>query len=332
MGRKHTQVDRLIYQYEDLSDEQKKEARKRIIQDWYSDREEAEKQANIVLLSNYMGSLAENIKNRGKVRGLKTGYWTLDRMTAGLCGGDLDVIAAPSSVGKSMLIVNMFVRQMLEGHKIFLITLEMTKESILERMHSILGEELFEVAMSNGGIMVQEQARIPYTSVKYAVEKAKEWGAEVVYIDHLHYFSRSMQNQAEGLGVITQEFKVLALEHDIPIVLISQLRKTEAGQRPTGDDLRGSALIKQDADIVLILDKDPKDMNGPNSHVRVTLDKNRDRLIWGIDSSIKLTKLGLDLEEVDYNETDDMERDVTGKPRGVGSQTMNIWKWRHNKD
>lgn len=328
MAQKHSRVDRLLYQYEDLSEEQKKEARARIIKDWYSDKEEAERQAGIVSLKNYAGGLEKNMRLSGKVRGIETGYWTLDRMTAGLCGGDLDIIAGPSSVGKSMLVVNMIARQILLNKKVLLITLEMTKESILERLYSILGKELFEVAMSYDAIMVQEQARIPYTSVKYSVEKAKEWGADVVYIDHLHYFSRSMQNQAEGLGMITQEFKILALEQDIPIVLLSQLRKIEEGRRPTGDDLRGSALIKQDADIVLILDKDLDDIEGINNHVRVTLDKNRDRLIWGVDTSIKLKKIGLDLEEPNYNEYDDMSRDVTGEPRGKGSQVMNIWESR----
>ena len=121
-----------------------------------------------------------------------------------------------------------------------------------------------------------------------------------------------MINQSEGLGAITQEFKMVAKEFDIPIVLISQMRKTE-GQRPTGDDLRGSALIKQDADIVLILDKLPED---PNDNIRVTLDKNRDRLIWKIGSETTLFKVGLDLVEQLYTQQTDMQWDVTGTPRG----------------
>lgn len=181
----------------------------------------------------------------------------------------------------------------------------------------------FDSLMGEKPILVQKQDRIPYESIKYSIKQAKEWGAEVFYIDHLHYFSRSMQNQAEGLGMITQEFKILAKEFDIPVVLISQMRKTE-GQRPTGDDLRGSALIKQDADIVLILDRDENDMNGRDSHVRVTLDKNRDRLIWGIGSDVKLRKNGLDLVESEYNADDDAMRDVTSRARGSGEMRVDF--------
>ena len=211
------------------------------------------------------------------------------------------------------IVVNMMARQIMLGHKAAFVTLEMSKQSILQRLYSIMGDN-FDLAMRDNPILVQKQDRIPYESIKYAVEQAKNWGAEVFYIDHLHYFSRTMENQAEGLGAITQEFKLVAKEYDIPIVLLSQLRKTN-GERPTGEDLRGSALIKQDADIVLILDRDMQRIN-PMDYVRITLDKNRDRLIWGIGSEIELHKVGLDLREMGYDPVLDASLDVTRKARG----------------
>ena len=258
--------------------------------------------------------LREWLKHDGELRGLTTGYWTLDRMTAGLCGGDLDVIAGVSSIGKTNIVVNMIARQVALGHKVAFVTLEMTKESILKRLYSIMTPDNFDAIMDDDSILAQEQDRIPYQSIKYAVAQAKEWGAEVFYIDHLHYFSRTMENQAEGLGAITQEFKLVAKEYDIPIVLLSQLRKTN-GERPTGEDLRGSALIKQDADIVLILDRDMNRID-PMDYVRVTLDKNRDRLIWQVGSEVELHKVGLDLREMKYDPATDAQWDVTRRARG----------------
>lgn len=312
--KKRTRVERELDNLRDWNSEDRKELRNRLFNELYDDKEEARKQANLIPLEGSKEQLKEWAKNDGKLRGLTTGYWTLDRMTAGLCGGDLDVIAGVSSIGKTNIVVNMIARQITLGHKVAFVTLEMSKQSILQRLYSIIGEDNFDAVMNDDPILVQEQDRIPYQSIKYAVKQAKEWGAEAFYIDHLHYFSRTMENQTEGLGAITQEFKFVAKEYDIPIVLLSQLRKTN-GERPTGEDLRGSALIKQDADIVLILDRDMQKID-PMDWVRVTLDKNRDRLIWSIGSEIELHKVGLDLRETKYNPIIDAQWDVTRRARG----------------
>lgn len=308
-----TRVERELDNLRDWNDEDRKELRLRLFDELYDQNENIKEQAKIVPLKGSSEKLKEWLKNDGKLRGLTTGYWTLDRMTAGLCGGDLDIIAGVSSIGKTNIVVNMIARQIILGHKVTFITLEMSKQSILQRLYAIMGES-FDGAMWDNPILVQDQDRIPYQSIRYVAKQAKECGAEVLYIDHLHYFSRSMENQAEGLGAITQEFKFVAKEYDIPIVLLSQLRKTN-GERPTGEDLRGSALIKQDADVVLILDRDMQKID-PMEWVRVTLDKNRDRLIWGIGSEIELHKVGLDLREGRYDPVLDASLDVTGRARG----------------
>lgn len=311
---KRTRIERELDNLRDWSSEDRKELKLRLFDELYNEEENAKDQAKLIPLEGSSKELQEYLNNDGNTRGLTTGYWTLDRMTAGLCGGDLDIIAAPSSTGKTLLAVNMMARQMALGHKVAFITLEMSKRSILQRLYFVMTQNYFDLIMQDKPILVQEQDRIPYQSIKYAVKQAKEWGAEVFYIDHLHYFSRSMQNQAEGLGMITQEFKIVAKEYDIPIVLLSQMRKTE-GLRPTGEDLRGSALIKQDADIVLILDRD-MDRIDPMDYIRVTLDKNRDRLIWQVGSEVELHKVGLDLREGRYDQEMDARWDVTRRPRG----------------
>ena len=322
---RRTRVERELDNLNDWPAEDLKELRKRLIILGYDKNQESREQSKLITIEGSSKELEEWAKKDGQLRGLTTGYWTLDRMTAGLCGGDLDVIAGVSSIGKTNLAVNMMARQMALGHKVAFVTLEMSKRSILQRLYSIMTKNYFDGIMQTSPMLVQEQDRIPYESIKYAVEQAKEWGAEVFYIDHLHYFSRSMQNQAEGLGAITQEFKLVAKEYDIPIVLISQMRKTE-GRRPTGDDLRGSALIKQDADIVLILDKNEEiiKQDGTTENVRVTLDKNRDRLIWRIESEATLWKYGLDLREDEYNLQMDAANDVTGRARGNGDMRVDF--------
>lgn len=320
-----TRVERELDNLRDWSSEDRKELRTRLFDELYDEKEEARRLAEIIPLEKNKEDLEKWIKESGKLKGVTTGYWTLDRMTAGLCGGDLDIIAAPSSTGKTLLCVNMMARQIALGHKVVFVTLEMSQREIAQRLYSIMTPNYYDFFMQDKPILVQKEYRMPYESVRYVAEQAKEWGAEVIYIDHLHYFSRSMQNQAEGLGIITQEFKRVAVEYDIPIVLVSQMRKTE-GNRPTGEDLRGSALIKQDADIVLILDKNQDQMriDGTIDNVRVTLDKNRDRLIWKIGSEVTLWKYGLDLREDDYNERVDAQADVTGVARGSDAEKVDF--------
>lgn len=309
-----TRVERELDNLRDWSNEDRKKLRTRLFNELYDEKEEAKEKAKLIPLDMGREELEKWAKKNGQLRGLSTGYWTLDRMTAGLCGGDLDIVAGVSNLGKTLLCVNMMARQIVLDHKVAFITLEMSKREIAQRLYSIMGREYYDALMQSNPLLVQKEDRMPYESVKYAVEQAKEWGAEVVYIDHLHYFSRSMQNQAEGLGMITQEFKMVAREYDIPIVLVSQLRKTN-GERPTGDDLRGSAFIKQDADVVLILDRDMNRID-PMDYIRVTLDKNRDRLIWQVGSEIELRKVGLDLREGKYDANTDARWDVTRKARG----------------
>lgn len=324
--KKRTWVDRELANINDRSPEERRELRIRLLDEAYDEDEEARDQALLIPLESSSNELEDWLKNDGNLRGISTGYWTLDRMTAGLCGGDLDIVAAPSSTGKTLLVVNMMARQMALGYKVAFVTLEMSKRSIAQRLYSIIGKGYYDAIMEDHPILVQKQERIPYQSIKYSVAQAKEWGADVFYIDHLHYFSRTMINQADGLGAVTQEFKIVAKEYDIPIVLISQMRKTEE-RRPTGDDLRGSALIKQDADIVLILDKPNETEIAPfdtNEYMRVTLDKNRDRLIWRVGSEYRLRKVGLDLQEGDYDPDEDASRDVTGRARGNGDNRVDF--------
>lgn len=314
---KRTRVERELDNLRDWTDEDRKELRLRLFDELYDEDEVNRDEAEMEPLKQTKEELERWARDSGKLRGLTTGYWSLDRMTAGLCGGDLDIIAGPTSGGKTLLVVNMIARQIALGNKVAFVTLEMSQREIIQRLYSVITPKYFDDIMQDQPILVQKNYRIPYQSIKYVVQQAKDWGAGVLYIDHLHYFSRSMQNQAEGLGMITQEFKRLAVEYDMPIVLISQMRKM-GDNRPTGDDLRGSALIKQDADIVLILDKQHERIrnDGVEDNIRVTLDKNRDRLIWKIGSETILWKVGLDLQEGEYNEFEDSTNDVTGQARG----------------
>ncbi len=91
-------------------------------------------------------------------------------------------------------------------------------------------------------------------------------------IDHLHYFARDIKNAAEELGKITMTFKKNAIRHKLPIILISHIRKMQKDEDLSGEALRGSSLIAQDSDIVLLVNRDPE-----TNQMGVLIDKNRNR-------------------------------------------------------
>lgn len=254
--------------------------------------------------------IKESSKKFGQIEGLTTGYWQIDNMTAGLASGELSIIMGGTNMGKSLLAVNLAVNQALAGHRVVFVTLETDALNLKKRIWQIIGEENFNLITLQKNFFIQINSRIPYTSIKYLVQEAKEkYKADIVYIDHLHYFARDMQDQATGLGIITQEFKIIALENQIPIVLISHIKKQENRfGRPDVDDARGSSFIGQDADIVLSVWQNPKEYS--NEHILVGLQKNRNRVIWKNWSSAVFNRDGVKILPSEYSLIEDAEWNV----------------------
>lgn len=212
--------------------------------------------------------------NWGKLIGLRTGNWVLDRMTMGLAPGEVTVIGGATSNGKTALAINIAASVAMQGKVVLFVTLEMTHEELGVRFMKVMGDR-FEEHMAS--IVWQKNDELNWRSVDALMKKAKEEaGAELVVIDHLHYFTRELKNVAEDLGNITKEFKKNAIRHKLPVILISHTRKApDSDTTKTGiNDLRGSSYIAQDADIVLLVHRNMKEF--PDDII-VTNAKNRNR-------------------------------------------------------
>lgn len=315
---KHNAVERLLFNIDDLSQEEKDELVLKILDQGYDKEQESKTEAGITPLTKGVNpeDFEKRYKDGDKVSGVSTGYWSLDRMTAGLVGGELIVVAAGTGIGKTNLCVNMMARQLVIGYKCLFISLENSKESIRRRLRSIMGKENYYEIVNTGNLFVQKSMRFPYESVKYAVEDAKAKGVEIVYIDHLQFFMRGMKNPVEEIGIITKELKTVAMEKNIPIVLVSQLRRLAQDEVVDEHALRGSGFIEQDADTIIILNKNKEDFD---QKIEIKLCKKRDRVLWKNYSTISYSQFGYDLEEPVYSEIEDKECDVKGLPRGKGS-------------
>lgn len=267
----------------------------------------------VASMLDYIDDAKSRFENWGRMQGMSTGFPSIDELTLGLVGGELIIVAGPTSRGKTLLSMNISNNVALQGGKVLFVTLEMTKAELTSRyMFRNGGWNSEEFALVAANTIFQENDSLDWQDIAGLIANAKEeLDVDLVVIDHLHYFTRELNNVAEDLGRITKEFKLAAIRHNIPIVLISHIRKLAQGEELSGDSLRGSSLIAQDADIVLMVNRDPE-----TNAMGVLIDKNRNR---GKLSDRTKVWAGRDEREIntiflDFNDTKLRDRKEPPKP------------------
>lgn len=127
------------------------------------------------------------------------------------------------------------------GKRVLFVTLEMTHAELTSRYMYINGgadsRDYKTVALNT---LFQQNDELDWRDIDGLIKNAKErLDVDLVIIDHLHYFSRDTVNTAEDLGRITKEFKKNAIRYNIPIILISHIRKMAKDEQLSGESLRG---------------------------------------------------------------------------------------------
>jgi replicative DNA helicase len=226
-------------------------------------------------LWDYEEDIRKAAAHWNKPKGLLTGYYVLDKMTMGLAPGELTIIGGATSNGKTALALNISAKLAQKDSRVLFVTLEMTHVEVGSRLMKISSNK--EKVLDN--VFLQEKDELSWQSIDGLIETAKkEAEVDIVIIDHLHYFTRELQHVAEELGNITKELKKNAIRHQLPVILISHTRKgmSNNGKRVTTtsiDDLRGSSYIAQDADIVIMVQRD---LEFPDK-ILIKKEKNRNR-------------------------------------------------------
>ena len=242
----------------------------------------------------------EAIKAGQSVR-VTTGFETIDLvLNGGMKGGQLVVLAARPSVGKTALMLQMAKAAAAAGNPAIIYTLEMPAQELGERLMYSTGE-VRPYQYNHGEIEWQaydrgEQTLLPlpiYINsfsrsldeiVSRTTQAVKQGRCKAIFIDYLGLMQDALDpGQAKLYQVIariTGTLKSVAKRLSIPIVLLCQLNRDQAreGYAPELFNLRDSGSIEQDADIVLMLDnKDPKEYYpNPGEHpLYVYLRKNR---------------------------------------------------------
>lgn len=221
-------------------------------------------------------------KNKSAITGLPTGFYDLDKTTAGLHEGELIIIAARPGMGKTAFALNVATNAAFQTDKaIAIFNLEMSAEQLVNRMISsvgqIEGEKLKTGIMNNNdwkkyneaisqlgdtNIYIEDNAGITAPEIKAKCRRLanSERGLGLVVIDYLQLVTTGGRTESRQVEVsdISRSFKTLAMELKVPVIALAQLsRNAERSEtkQPRLADLRESGSIEQDADIVLFINR-----------------------------------------------------------------------------
>lgn len=213
------------------------------------------------------------------MQGLKTGFVAYDRMSNGLHKGNLIIIAARPSVGKSTLAMNIVEHVALKNNAVCAVfALEMTKTELAERMaYSISGitskqtrtgnldekgwKKLWDAQrlIDSTDIYIDDTSMmtVPEILSKCRRLKAVKGKLDLIVVDHIQLMNAVRPNDSRQSEItdISRGLKMIAKELDVPVIALSQLsRASEKGARkPILSDLRESGAIEQDADVVMFI-------------------------------------------------------------------------------
>lgn len=239
------------------------------------------------ILSDTLMGIERISKSKHIYTGLQTGYTEFDDMTSGLQSGDLIVIAARPSMGKTAFALNIAsnVARMNQDNGVMVFSLEMSYQELVLRMLSsesrldmqrlrrgqlnTAANEWDTLVRSAGmlsrmKILVDDTPAISLNEIRAKSRRVKsKYGIKLIVIDHLQLVTTADSNKVatfnrnNEISYISRSLKALAKELELPIIVLSQLsRKVDergGDHKPILSDLRESGAIEQDADLVAFL-------------------------------------------------------------------------------
>ena len=250
------------------------------------------------MIATRMGPLIEHFnsisENSDNIRGMHTGFATLDRKLSGFQKSDLIILAARPSVGKTAFALDIARRTALNnGHSVGIFSLEMSNDQLIERMvaseayidawtlrngMAMKNKQTQEVVMSaaerlgSASILVDDRPALNILALQSTARRMKrEHNIDLLIVDYLQLIRPHTTIRSESLvqqvSEISRSLKHIARELSIPVIALSQLsRDVEKRQgEPRLSDLRESGAIEQDADIVMFLHRQalPSDEDAP---------------------------------------------------------------------
>jgi len=235
------------------------------------------------LLKGAVDRIDELFSSDADITGLSTGLTDLDEKTSGWQNGELIVLAARPSMGKTALALNFVENAVLRQDKpVLVFSLEMPAHSLVLRMLSSIGR-INQTRIRNGKLteedwpklsaavsklkdrplFIDDTAGLTPSDLKARTRRiAREHGnPALIVVDYLQlmHVAGNKDGRTQEISEISRSLKALAKEHNCPVIALSQLNRgveQRPNKRPMNSDLRESGAIEQDADIVLFIYRD----------------------------------------------------------------------------
>ena len=230
------------------------------------------------LVKDSFPKIEQLFEHKSFITGISTGFADIDKMTRGFQRGDLIIVAARPSMGKTSLVLNIAQHVAANRHVAGFFSLEMSKEQLFMRMLAS------EAKIDNYRLMSGQIGQKEYGNITHALEtlsdaqlyiddtagagvlemraKARrlqaEQGLDLLAVDYIQLMTGRgrFENRTLELASISRSLKGLAKELNVPIVVLSQLSRapeSRSDRRPQLSDLRESGALEQDADVVILI-------------------------------------------------------------------------------
>jgi replicative DNA helicase len=254
------------------------------------------------LVHRAINTIEDYHQRQGMLTGIGTGFVDFDKMTSGLHGGEMIVIAARPSMGKSSLAMNVVEHVVLEEKlPVGVFSLEMTAESLVLRMlcsrarvnmrnirDGFLAERDFPKLtgaagkLANAPLYIDDTAGLSILQLRAKARRMhQQYGVKMIVIDYLQLLNGGqarVENRQQEVAQISNGVKALAKELKVPVIVLSQLNRElekDKNRKPRLSDLRESGAIEQDADLIALLykpdeNKDEEDSQ-PQDHEAIPI-------------------------------------------------------------
>ncbi|AJR12473.1 replicative DNA helicase [Mesomycoplasma dispar] len=236
-----------------------------------------------VKIFDYLGELRTS---KNLIKGISTGYDNLDAVTSGFQKGDLTILAARPSVGKTAFALNLAWNVCENGNSVLFFALEMSSSDLVTRLLSLISgiesskfrtprnlhpedlktiQNIIETRIKNCKLTINDSGSINIDDIYWQVQKRyrNKQRYDLIIFDYLQLINSASKNQNYNrqveVSIISRKLKQLAREVETPIIALSQLSRNverREDKTPVLSDLRESGAIEQDADIVTFLHRE----------------------------------------------------------------------------
>ena len=275
-----TEIQKIVFEEDKRAIEEVEEIQSKLFQIATSNVSGDFKDSSNIVQDTIKFIKTQAAKKNKIVTGLDTGFIGLNRMTSGFNEGDLIIIAARPSMGKTAFALNIALNVVKKDKGVAIFSLEMPAEQLMLRMLSAASQiplqdmrrgalsdeewsKLSEVSdyLSTKPLFVDDEGYINIHTIRAKLRKLKAQNPELslAIIDYLQLISSDQRERHLAIAEISRSLKLLARELQIPIIALSQLNRaleSRPNKRPMLSDLRESGAIEQDADIIMFIYRD----------------------------------------------------------------------------